>query len=68
MIFTIQALRAGRSKFANHSFTRLSDYIFDPSVGKVDVDNDPDDGPPFTEYQLDGRDTWIYNYARSLSE
>ena len=51
-----------RSGFGNHGFSRLSGYIYDGSVGRVDIDNDPDYGPPFTEYELDGGETWTNDY------
>ena len=51
-----------RTGFGNHGFSRLSGYIYDGSVGRVDIDNDPDYGPPFTEYELDGGETWANDY------
>ncbi len=53
---------AGRSAFGNHGFSRLAGYIFDASGGQVDVDGDPDFGPPFTARLLDGHDTWSNLY------
>ncbi|NIP25294.1 MAG: hypothetical protein GWN67_07430, partial [Phycisphaerae bacterium] len=51
-----------RTSFGNHGFSRLDSDIYDGSVGRVDIDSDPDDGPPFTEYELDGDDTWTNDY------
>lgn len=53
----------GRTGFGNHAFARLiSGDIYDASGGKVDVDGDPDDGPPHTAHDLDGDDTWTNDY------
>lgn len=49
---------AGRSGFAKHAVARYGASIYDASAGKVDVDADPDYGPPHTEYSLDGGDHW----------
>jgi hypothetical protein len=52
----------GRCRFGNHGFSRVSDYILDGSGGQVDVDADPDYGPPHTARELNGADTWTNNY------
>ncbi len=49
---------AGRSGFSNHAFARYGGWIYDASVGKVDVDADPDDGPTHIARELDGDDKW----------
>jgi len=52
----------GRSSFANHAFSTITQGIYDGSAGYVDVDSDPDDGPNFTSHALDGNDTWNSSY------
>lgn len=47
-----------RSALGNHAVCVLGGYIFDASGGQVDVDNDPDDGPPFSPWELVGTDDW----------
>lgn len=54
---------AGRSFFGNHGFTRVGGYIYDASGGQVDIDGDPDFGPPFTAHLLNGYDTWTSLYS-----
>jgi len=36
----------------------LGGWIYDASGGQVDVDDDPDYGPPHTARDLDGDDKW----------
>jgi len=58
---------AGRSAFANHAFARLGESIYDASLGCVDVDLDPDDGPIHFPYRyLDGEDTWTNTYRNRV--
>ena len=58
---------AGRSLFGNHGFARLGEGIYDASVGCVDVDLDPDDGPIHFPYRyLDGDDTWSSDYENRV--
>ncbi len=54
----------GRSSFGNHGFTRYGNNmdIYDASGGQVDVDDDPDYGPPFEDWDLDGDDNWTRFY------
>jgi hypothetical protein len=61
----ISGNHAGRSFFGNHGVARIGNYIFDASVGQVDV-NAPIDRPPCTAYSLDGDDTWTSNYRTKV--
>ena len=36
--------------------------IFDASGGQVDIDDDPDYGPPHEAHELDGEDNWNNDY------
>ncbi len=57
----------GRSRFGNHAFARLDGWIYDASLGCVDVDLDPDDGPIHFPYRyLDGDDTWTNDYRNRV--
>jgi len=44
--------------FGDHGFTRLDGKIYDASIGRVDVDDDPNDCTDHTEYELDGDANW----------
>ena len=54
----------GRSSFGNHGFTRHGNGldIFDASGGQVDIDDEPDYGPPHEAHELDGADNWNNDY------
>ena len=56
----------GRRGFGNHAFARIDEWIYDASVGSVDVDLDPDDGPIHLYGNLNGDDTWTNAYAEKV--
>lgn len=51
-----------RTSFGNHAFSRLAGQLYDGSGGRVDVDSNPDTGPPHTAWDLDGDDSWTASY------